>query len=71
MKLIQEANLDDSFNNELMKVDAAYEKLAKLAGQFSLEKRPVRSQVRMLESVADDFKKLASKLADLNKAPNK
>lgn len=71
MKLIQEANLDDAFNTELMKVDASFEKLEKLAAQFTLEKRPVRSQVTMVESVSDDFKKLAKKLSDLNKAPNK
>lgn len=71
MKLIQEANLDDSFNNELMKVDASFEKLMKLAEQFTLTKRPVRSQIAMVESVSDDFKKLAKKLSELNKAPNK
>lgn len=62
MKLIQEANIDDSFANLLLKVDDAYEKLDKLAGQFSKEHRPVRSQIAMVESAADDFKKLAEKL---------
>lgn len=65
MKLIQEANLDDSFANLMVKVDDAYEKLDKLAGQFSKEHPPVRSQVAMVESAVDDFKRLAQKLKDV------
>jgi len=65
MKLIQEANIDDSFANLLMKVDDAYEKLNKLSDQFSKEHRPVRSQIAMVESAMEDFKKLAQKLKDI------
>lgn len=67
MKLIQEANLDDAFANLLTKVDDAYEKLDKLTGQFSKENRPVRSQIAMVESAAEDFMKLAKKLKDIAK----
>lgn len=65
MKLIQEANIDDAFANLLLKVDDAFEKLDKLSGQFSKENRPVRSQIAMVESAADDFKKLAAKLKEI------
>jgi uncharacterized protein YktB (UPF0637 family) len=65
MKLIQEANLDDDFANLLMKIDDAYEKLDKISNQFTKDHRPVRSQIAMVESAADDFKKLAQKLRDV------
>ena len=65
MKLIQEATLDDAFANLLLKVDDAYEKLNKLTDQFSKEQRPVRSQIAMVESAAEDFTKLAKKLREL------
>jgi phage-related tail protein len=68
MKLIQEASIDDQFANLLMKVDDAFLKLEKLAGQFSKLNRPVGSQISMCESAADDFTKLAKKLRELKDA---
>lgn len=65
MKLIQEASLDDDFANAMLKVDDGYLKADKLASQFSKENKPVRSQIAMVESAADDFKKLAQKLKDI------
>ena len=65
MKLIQEASLDDEFANLLLKVDDAYEKLNKLTDQFSKDHYPVRSQIAMVESAAEDFTKLAKKLKEV------
>lgn len=68
MKLIQEVNIDDQFANLLLKVDDAFVKLEKVAAQFSKENRPVRSQIAMCESAAEDFAKLAKKLQELKDA---
>ena len=57
--------IDNDFADLLMKVDDAFEKLNKLADQFSKEHYPVRSQIAMVESAAEDFKKLAQKLKDV------
>ena len=59
MKLIQEASVDDQFNNLMMKVQDAIEKLEKLVPTMD---HPVSSQPRMLEVSADDLKQLAVKL---------
>ena len=68
MKLIQEANMDDAFANLLVKIDDAYEQLNSLADKFSKDHRPVRSQIAMVESAADDLAKLAKKLKALRES---
>jgi len=59
MKLIQEASVDDQFNNLMMKIQDAIEKLEKLVPTMD---HPVSSQPRMLEISGDDLKKLASQM---------
>jgi len=59
MKLIQEASVDDQFNNLMMKIQDAIEKLEKLVPTMD---HPVSSQPRMLEVSGDDLKKLAEKM---------
>ena len=56
MKLIQEADTDKSFNDLMMKMQDAIEKLEKLVPTMKL---PASNQPRMLEISSDDLKKLA------------
>lgn len=63
MKLIQEANADDMFNKQMLKVQDAIEKMEKL--EIDL---PVSSQIYSLEAASQDFEKLAKKFRDARKA---
>lgn len=57
MKLIREANEDDKFNRQMLKIQDAIEALEKINLEW-----PVASQVRMLEVAGDDLRKLADGL---------
>jgi hypothetical protein len=57
MKLIQEADTDDQFNNQLMKIQDAIERVEKLVIDH-----PVSTQIRMLEVAGNDLLKLSKQL---------
>ena len=65
MKLIQEANNDDAFNKQMLKIQDAIEALEKLVPKMD---HPVSSQPRMVEVAADDLKKLAAALIEKRSA---
>jgi hypothetical protein len=65
MKLIQEANADDMFNAQMMKIQDAVERLEKLVQQIDL---PVNSQIRALEYSAEDLKRMADSMTEKRKA---
>lgn len=59
MKLIQEASVDDTFNNLMMKIQDSIEALEKLVPKMD---HPVSSQPRMVEVASSDLKKIADSL---------
>jgi hypothetical protein len=61
MKLIQEANMDDQFNRQMMKIQDAIEALEKMAPQMEA---PVPSQVHMVEAATQDLMKICRMLKD-------
>ena len=62
MKLLQEADIDDQFNQHMDKIQQAIIKLEQLAAKFDKAHYPVGSQVRALEAAAQDLGKLAKSL---------
>lgn len=61
MKLIQEANLDEQFNRQMMKIQDAIEALEKMVPSMDY---PVTSQQRMIEVASSDLAKIAKTIAD-------
>lgn len=68
MSLLQEASVDDLFNTQLGKIQAAIEKLEQVVTQFTPANRPISSQVRSVEIAAEDLVKLAKQLKELRDA---
>lgn len=63
MKLINEANTDDRFNQLMSKIQDAIIKLEKLAPEFSSAGvKPIRAQRSMLEAAEQDLKKIRAEM---------